>query len=127
MTRYILDTDVLINASKKREPDSSWILDRLRDGDRLSITAVSVAEYYSGVDAAFVTPFDTFIEQLPCVGITRDIGRIAGGFRYTFARRGIPLSTTDCLIAAAAHRAGATLVTHNAKDYPMSGVTVLAP
>ena len=127
MTWYVLDTDVLINASKKREPDSSWILDHLGAGDRLSITAISVAEFYSGVDRSQVTPFDEFVAQLPCVGITRDIATTAGGFRHFFARQGIPLSTTDCLIAAAAHRQGATLVTHNLKDYPMRGVTVVAP
>jgi hypothetical protein len=37
----------------------------------------------------------------------------AGLWRYAFARQGVQLATTDCLIAAIAHERGAALVTGN--------------
>lgn len=50
---------------------------------------------------------------------TAAIAQQAGDWRYDFARRGVQLTTTDCLIAATAHAHHATVVTGNAKDYPM--------
>lgn len=53
------------------------------------------------------------------------IAQQAGTWRYDFARRGLQLSTTDTLVAATAHAHGATIVTGNASDYPMSEIALL--
>lgn len=53
-----------------------------------------------------------------------DVGKVAGGWRSDFASRGITLSQSDCLIAAAALGVGATLATGNPKDFPMSELSV---
>jgi predicted nucleic acid-binding protein len=127
MTLYILDTDVLINASKNREPDRTWLLGRIREGAAVGITAVTVAEFYSGVKPGDHPRMDSLIEQLGHVPITHRIGITAGSYRYGFARQGVNLSTADCLIAAVATDSGSTLVTHNIKHYPMPGISLLEP
>lgn len=127
MTRYLLDTDVLINASKHRDPDRAWILGHIRGGDSLTVCAVTLAEFYSGLPRGRDTLFDAFIDQLPVIDVTAELALTAGGYRYSYARQGVQLATADCLIAAAAVHAGATLVTYNGKDYPMPEVTALAP
>ncbi len=49
---------------------------------------------------------------------------MAGNWRRDFASRGVTLSQSDCLIAAAAVSAGASLATGNPKDFPMPGLEV---
>jgi tRNA(fMet)-specific endonuclease VapC len=127
MTRYLLDTDVLINASKHREPDRTWILERIRNGDSLTVCAVSLAEFYSGLPRGQETRIDDFIDQLPVIDVTAALALTAGRYSYTYARQGVQLATADCLIAAAAVHTGAALVTYNGKDYPMPEVTALVP
>lgn len=127
MTRYVLDTDVLINGAKNREPDRTWLLERVRDGDHLQLCAVSLAEFYSGLHRGNAPLFDQFLDQLPFVAITAAMAVTAGGYRYDFARQGIALATSDCLLAAVAYHTGATLVTHNTKHYPMPDTAVLSP
>jgi len=53
-----------------------------------------------------------------------DEGRLGGTWRADFATRGVTLSQSDCLIAAAAFGVGATLATGNPKDFPMDEVQI---
>lgn len=51
-------------------------------------------------------------------------GERAGGWRRSFAERGVTLHQADCLIAAAAVGVGATLATANVGDFPMDQLVV---
>ena len=51
-------------------------------------------------------------------------GEWAGSWRREFAFEGVTLSQADCLIAAAALRVGARLVTGNPADFPMREIAV---
>ena len=125
MTRYLLDTTALIDFSKNREPARSRILGMIEAGDDLGVCAINVAEFFSGVPPDQRAVWDEFIGSLYYWDITRDAARRAGHFRYSFARQGSALSTTDTLIAAVALERGATIITNNVKDYPMSEVRLL--
>jgi len=48
----------------------------------------------------------------------------AGTWRREFAARGVTLHQADCLIAAAALGAGASIATANVDDFPMVEITV---
>ena len=64
-------------------------------------------------------------DGLRIVPIGRDEAERAGTWRRSFAARGITLAQADCLVAAAAVTAGATLATANVRrDFPQSEVTV---
>ena len=47
MTRFLLDTDTLIDFSKGREPTPTRILQLLQAGDMLGVCAINTAELYS--------------------------------------------------------------------------------
>lgn len=125
MTRYLLDTAALIDFSKAREPASSRILRMIESGDELGVCAVVVAEFYAGLVPQQRARWDEFFEALRFWEATREAAKQAGIWRYEFARKGTPLSTTDLLVAAVADQKDAAVVTNNVKDYPMDEVTVL--
>lgn len=49
MARYLLDTSVLIDFSKGREPAQSRILQLIHGGDEIGVCSIIVAEFFSGV------------------------------------------------------------------------------
>ena len=126
MSRYLLDTDVLINYSKGREPVTSRIQHLIDQGDELGVCAINVAEFFAGITPVnrpyWTTVFSTFTywELSPAVA------QHAGELRYDFARQGQILSTSDTLIAAVAMHQGVILITSNVKHYPMAGLQLLA-
>ena len=125
MSRYLLDTDALINYSKGREPATSHIQHLIDQGDELGVCAINVANF-AGITPVnrpyWTTVFSTFTywELSPAVA------QHAGDLRYDFARQGQILSTSDTLIAAVAMHQGVILITSNVKHYPMAGLQLLA-
>ena len=67
----------------------------------------------------------TVLSTLTYWAISPAVAQRAGELRYDFARQGHALATTDTLIAAVAAEEGATLVTGNARHYPMQGIRLL--
>ena len=49
MSRYLLDTNILIDFSKRREPAFSFVQRAIATGDELGVTAINVAEFYAGL------------------------------------------------------------------------------
>ena len=94
--------------------------------DEVCVTAVAIAEFFSGLVPEERPVWRRFLESLRYLQITRDAARRAGEDRYDFARRGQTLSTPDALIAAAAREHQAIVVTDNVSDYPQSDIQVLA-
>lgn len=124
MTRYLLDTTVLIDISRGREPAVSRIRAMIASGDELAISAINVAEFYAGLPPEKRVLHERFISALRYWHITRPIAMAGGQYRYDFARAGRTLSTTDALIAAVARQHGAVLLTDNLKDFPMTDIVV---
>lgn len=125
MTRYLLDTTGLIDFSKGREPATSRMLRMIESGDEVGVCAVVVAEFYAGLSAEQRVAWEEFIDALRFWAEDRSSAKQAGIWRYEFARRGMPLATTDVLVAAVAHTHGAVVVTDNVNHYPMDEVLVL--
>jgi tRNA(fMet)-specific endonuclease VapC len=125
VSRYLLDTDILIDFSKRREPAFSFVHRAAADGDELGVTAITLAEFYAGLTPQQLPAWDAFVEPLEYWPLTRAAARQAGRWRYEFARRGQPLPTTDTLQAAVAMEQRAVIVTNNVRDYPMDGAELL--
>ncbi len=124
MTRYLLDTDVLIDFSKGIEPVTERLLTWIDSTDIVAVCAISVAEFCTGLtpnQAAQATPF---LYSLTYIEISRSAAVRAGQNRYAFARAGITITTTDALLAAREY--AAILVTSNIKDFPMEDVSLLS-
>jgi predicted nucleic acid-binding protein len=127
MTRYLLDTDTLIDFSKGRESTRSRILQMIEAGDVLGVCAINVSEFYAGLPEAQRSIWDAFFASLPYWHISREAAIQAGRERYEFSRQGQTVTTADALIAAVARENQATIITSNIKDYPMPGVSLLSP
>jgi predicted nucleic acid-binding protein len=126
MTRYLLDTSILIDYSKNIEPTRSRVLAMIAAGDELCTCAVVVAEFYSGLPPAERPVWDAFLGSFRYLDETWDVAVGAGADRYANARVGRPLAVTDTLIAAAARAAGAVVVTNDVQDFPTTDVQVVS-
>ena len=124
MSQYVLDTTALIDFSKGFEPSTSRIRALLDQGNDLGVCAINVAEFHAGFLPDTEPAIDRFLEALSFWPISREAATQAGVWRYTFARKGLILSTTDTLIAAVAHHERATLLTDNIAHYPMPELRV---
>ena len=86
---------------------------------------MTVAEFFAGLQPDERPRWDAFVAELTYWATTREMARQAGIYRYEYARRGRTILTADALIAATAAAVGATLVTENVKDFPMSDLRLL--
>ncbi len=124
MEKYLLDTTVLIDFSKRREPIVAHVFGLIAAGNDLGLCAISVTEFVAGLSPARWPHWSDSIETLSYWDITREAALHAADYRYTFARQGRTLNTADALIAAVAWEQNATLVTANVRHYPMSDIRV---
>jgi predicted nucleic acid-binding protein len=119
----VLDTTVLIDALRGR-PAADRIEELMARDELLLSTAINVEEVVRGLRPEEQQAADLLFTGLRILPIRRAEAERAGRWRREFAGRGITLHQADCLIAAAAHLAGARLATANVKDFPMPGLTV---
>jgi predicted nucleic acid-binding protein len=125
MSRYLLDTTVVIDFSKGREPVYSRLTALLRSHDEVGVCAVTLAEFYAGLPSSAHPIWDAFFDPLEYWHISAGAAARAGTYRYTLARQGIQIATMDALLAAVASEVNGILVTSNRKDFPMPDVTLL--
>lgn len=124
MTRYLLDTDALIDFSKGAQPATSSILSWIDGDDTVALCPISVAEFYAGLTTQQASHWKRFIVSLPYWEVSLDAAMQAGQFRYAHAGTGYHITTADALVGAVALEHVATLVTGNAKHFPMKGLSL---
>ena len=114
--RYLLDTDILIEYLRGREPAVAF-LEGL-EGEWL-LSAITVAELFSGArGAAEEQTLDHFLLAFEVIPVDEELARAGGRYRRDHGpRHGTGLA--DAVIAATADRAGAVLVTFNRRHFPM--------
>ena len=126
MTRYLLDTDAVIDYVAGI-PGSVTLIDGLfESGNVLCVSAVVVAEVYAGLTPGDIGKSEGFVGACVFLPTGFEEARQAGEWAFQFKRRGVTLSLTDTLIAATARSHGATIVTANIRDYPMPEVSILS-
>jgi predicted nucleic acid-binding protein len=119
----LLDTTVLIEVLRGRE--AARRLEELRETQPPPlICAINVYEVWRGARTSEEGGIRRLLGALRTVPLTAREGEMAGIWRRDFASRGVTLSQSDCLVAAAAVSAGARLATGNPKDFPMAGLEV---
>jgi predicted nucleic acid-binding protein len=123
MARVLLDTTVLIDALRGRGAANR--LSRLRAQHEVPLVcAVNVEEILRGIRPGEEPAVAGLLNGLLIAPLGRIEGERAGSWRRNFAARGISLSQSDCLVAAAALGVDARLATGNPKDFPMSEIVV---
>jgi predicted nucleic acid-binding protein len=121
--RLLLDTTILIDALRGRP--TAQRLRGLRDVTQVPwICAVNVEEVMRGAFAEEEPTTLRFLYGLNLAPLGRPEGERAGRWRREYARKGVTLSQSDCLIAAAAVSVGARVATGNPEHFPMPEVEV---
>ena len=125
MSRYLLDTDTIINFLGGRASTVRLLENLEEQGDTFCTCDIVITEVYSGLRPEHRPAAGKFLSSLQFLPTSAEAARQAGAWRYEYARQGAALSTADCLIAATAFEHGAALVTGNTTDYPQEELTVL--
>lgn len=113
---YLFDTDVLIDYLRSR-PEAITYIEATTAPMLLSV--ITLAELYAGVrDGNERTALDTFVDAFVVLPINSNIAVTGGLYRRVYGKsHGVGLA--DALIAATVEHHNATLVTLNAKHFPM--------
>ncbi len=125
MTKYMLDTTVLIDHLRGRRQVIELVTGLARAGNELGVCSIGVAELYSGLRDKHRAVAAQLIDSLEYWEATREAAKVAGSYRFGLARSGTALTTTDALVAAIAREHGATLITANTRHYPMTEIELL--
>jgi len=115
----LIDSDVLIEVSRGRDPSLLEDWGRLANSDALIvISPVTVAELWHGVRNVEEKALADLLASLVCLPADAVVGRRAGDFLRRFHRsHGLELG--DALIGAAAAVHAIPLWTRNRRHYPM--------
>jgi tRNA(fMet)-specific endonuclease VapC len=123
MNKSLLDTNILIRYLRK-VPGFLDLLGQLEAGG-LYISAMTRLEIVRGMrDRERTKTFD-LLNSVETVPMTVEIADMAGEFIRSWRSRGVILGDADAIIAASAMYHNLTLVTTNARHFPMSELTVL--
>ena len=121
--RYVIDTDILFEYLH----DESRAITFLENvSGRLFVSAISVSELYAGVrEGPERGALEQFLAAFDIVEISADVAILAGLYGRDYSQKyGVKLA--DVLVAATAKSKNASLVTLNAKRYPMLKNVVVA-
>lgn len=121
---FLLDTAILIDLFRGRQ-EAIDFLDKLSQEASLFVCAIVVSEIFSGVRPAELPKVKEFLEAMNYIQIDYRTAKRAGLYKRDFQKKGINLSISDTLIAAAAVEHSLTLVTKNVRHFPMKELDVI--
>jgi predicted nucleic acid-binding protein len=120
----LLDSSVVIELLRER-PGAVARLRRVYETREVPfICAVVADEVHRGLRTEELGRATAMLAGFRVAPLGEMEGALSGTWRREAARRGVTLSQSDCLIAAAAVGVHATVATGNPKDFPMDGVSV---
>ncbi len=127
MTRYLLDTTVLVAHLRGDEEISQLMRDLVAAGHLLCVSCVNVAEVERGIRPKERRAATTLLDRLTFLSTTVEAAIRAGRYLAELSERGRTLHLADALVAATARVHGAVLVTDNVADFPMRDIRVMRP
>ncbi len=116
-TRYLIDTDVIINYLKGRVKSKDFLM-KIIDGEAIGFfSVITEAELLSGArDAKDENSIYAILDLMEAIEVDRDIAVSAGKLRrkyYGAHNTKLP----DAIIAATSEKTGLILATANEKDF----------
>jgi tRNA(fMet)-specific endonuclease VapC len=127
VTRFLLDTTVLIAHLRGDEDVARFLLDLVGAGHVVGVCCVNVAEIERGIRPRERKAAEALLARLAYLPTTQEAAVRAGRYMAELARRGRTLHLADALVAATARTHGAVLVTDDVADFPMRDVRVVSP
>jgi predicted nucleic acid-binding protein len=125
MASHLLDTNILIRRLRNDQA-AATLLNSLEQSSGIYISVVTRTEILAGMRPQQEERTLALLDSLIAFPVDDLVADQAGRWIYRYARRGIHLSVPDALIAATALLEELTLVTMNARHFPMPGLTVHA-
>jgi|SRR5665648_144222 len=114
--RFLIDTDVIIEYLRGREQAIRFV--ESLEGN-LCVSAITVAELYSGVKGRDEeTALELFLDAFDVVPLDQGLARLGGLCRPSY-QPGYGTGLADAIVAMSAKSVGAVLVTFNKRHYPM--------
>lgn len=127
MSRYLLDTTVLIAQLRGDSAVSDLLLTLLRQGHSLCTSCVNIAEVERGVQPKERKTAEDLLDRLEFLPTTKQAALRAGRYQREWQRRGRMIHLADALVAGTARANGAVLLTDNTNDFPMRDMRVRRP
>ncbi len=124
MATYLLDTNIIIDALNGKKNRSAALITLAEQGHILACCPVNVAEIYAGMRAKEAQRTAALLESLQFYPITFPVAELAGRLKRDYGVKGKTLSLLDTLVAAVALHYRLTLITDNAKDFPMENLAL---
>ncbi len=122
---YLVDTNVLILAIDKKEPDYRF-LQQIILKNELYLSVVSIGEFLSRATAGEEQEIEKLIKHFPVLLIDLETAKLAAKYRKKFLK----IKRTqllDYFLAAQAKLNNLTLVTHNKSDFQMKDIKIISP
>ena len=120
----MLDSSFLVRFGRGSRLETEWLQGHSNSTDVIGHCAVVVAEIYAGAHPAEREGWRELFGALTAWPTLLEDAVTSGIWRYDLARQGFQIHLGDALIAAVARRVGATVVTHNVRDFARIGVAV---
>ena len=128
--KVMLDTNICIALIKRKPPQVLKRLTAYQVGE-IGISWVTLAELEFGVAksrhlAENQAALDEFVLPLEIANFDREAARVYGQVRAMLEKKGTPIGALDMMIGAQALALGATLATHNTREFSrIKGLTVV--
>jgi predicted nucleic acid-binding protein len=127
MSKYLLDSDIIIWHLRGRKEITEMLKDLQRSG-LPACSTISVLEVQLGVktkDEEGKT--NRFFESLKIFDVNMDIAKIAAQLIREYKAKGVTMDIPDSVIAGTCLLHDLILVTYNRKHYPISGLKFHTP
>jgi predicted nucleic acid-binding protein len=119
MATYLLDTNIIIDALNDKKNRNRSLLSLAEQGHTLACCPINVAEVYAGMRPREEQRTAALLRSLQLYPVTFPVAELAGRLKRDYSRKGKTLSIPDTIVAAVALHHQLTLITDNAKDFPM--------
>jgi hypothetical protein len=126
MEPYLVDTDVIIDHLRGEQKARDFLVRAMTEDSQILYSVITKAELYAGLRPGEEESVQRLLNSMEEVGINGKIAETGGKYKREFgASHGLLLP--DALVAACAKQTGATLITLNRKNYPMSDIKIQVP
>jgi predicted nucleic acid-binding protein len=127
VTRFLLDTTVLISHLRGDEDVAVRVLSVLKGGHSLCTSCVNVAEIERGLRPTERRATQALLDRMEYLVTTKKAAEKAGRYQSDWGQKGETLHLADALVAGTARTHGAILVTENVADFPIKDVRIIRP
>ena len=121
MSRFLLDSDVIIWHLRGRKEITEMLRDLQRSG-LPACSALSVLEVQLGVKKGEEEKTDRFLKSLKIFDVNMEIANHAAKLIREYRIKGVTMDLPDAIIASTCILHDLILVTNNTKHYPISEI-----